>query len=82
VKATQHGQYLIQLTRWWAFNCYLVREADGLTLIDAGLPGSAEGILAAAEAIKLPRQRNIWPRPLFWFLDFSTIYPLTNGPTG
>lgn len=37
-----------QLTRFGLVNCFLVREADGLTLIDAGLKGSGADILAAA----------------------------------
>ena len=36
------------LTRMRAVNCFLVREDDGLTLVDTGLPGSAEAILSAA----------------------------------
>ena len=42
---------MIQLTRYprvFPVNCYLVREEDGFTLIDAGLPGSEEAILVAA----------------------------------
>ena len=37
-----------QLTRFGLVNCFLVREADGLTLIDASVKGSGAGILAAA----------------------------------
>jgi glyoxylase-like metal-dependent hydrolase (beta-lactamase superfamily II) len=48
MKSKAHGERLIQLTRLGAFNCYLVREDDGFTLIDTGMPGSASGILAAA----------------------------------
>jgi glyoxylase-like metal-dependent hydrolase (beta-lactamase superfamily II) len=47
---SNHGQYLTQITRLGAFNCYLVHESDGLTLIDTNLPGSAKIILAAAKA--------------------------------
>ena len=54
MKTTYHGDNLIQLTRLTAFNCYFVREQDGLTLIDTGLPGSAKGILAAAKQENLP----------------------------
>lgn len=54
---TQHSNNLWQLTRLWAFNCFLVREADGLTLIDSGLPGSQDGILNAAKTIGLPITR-------------------------
>ena len=48
MKLTQHGPYLIQLTRF-VTNCFLVREDDGLTLVDCSWPGSAKAILAAAE---------------------------------
>jgi glyoxylase-like metal-dependent hydrolase (beta-lactamase superfamily II) len=51
MRTTVHGQNLIQLTRYpriFPVNCYLVREEDGFTLIDAGLPGSEEAILEGA----------------------------------
>lgn len=51
MRVTTHGAYLIQLTRLprlFPVNCYLVREDDGLTLIDTGLPGSAKTIIEAA----------------------------------
>ncbi len=54
---TQHGDNLLQLTRLFAFNCHLVREDDGFTLIDTGMSGSAKGILAAAEKLGLPIRR-------------------------
>lgn len=54
MKLTQHGQYLWQLTRLTAFNCYLVREGEGLTLIDTNMESSEEGILQAAQTIGLP----------------------------
>lgn len=57
MKSTDHGQNLIQLTRLGAFNCYFVREETELTLIDAGLPGSAKAILAAAQRVQLPITR-------------------------
>ncbi len=38
-------------------NCYLVREADGLTLIDTGMSGSEKGFLQAAAGIGLPINR-------------------------
>lgn len=53
MKITEHNN-LIQLTRLWAFNCYLVREADSLTVIDTNLPGSANGIYKAAQQYNLP----------------------------
>lgn len=60
MKITQYGANLIQLTRLpvlFPVNCYLVREDDGFTLIDTGLPGSAAAILAAAAAHGAPIRR-------------------------
>jgi glyoxylase-like metal-dependent hydrolase (beta-lactamase superfamily II) len=54
MKTTTHGQYLIQLTRLVVINCYLVREEDGFTLIDTGIPGSAQAILDAARTLGAP----------------------------
>src|ERR671938_1208091 len=57
MKTTVHTTNLVQLTRFpnvFPVNCYLVREDDGLTLIDAALPGSAPAILAAAQALGAP----------------------------
>lgn len=49
MRTTTHGEHLIRLERLRFSNCYLVREDDGLTLVDTSYPGSAKGILAAAE---------------------------------
>lgn len=57
MKTTHHGQNLIKLTRLGAVNFYLVREDDGLTVVDTGIPGSAEGIVAAARAVGVPIRR-------------------------
>jgi glyoxylase-like metal-dependent hydrolase (beta-lactamase superfamily II) len=46
-----------QLTRLSLVNCYLVRETDGFTLIDANLSGSADDILAAARTLGAPIRR-------------------------
>jgi len=44
-----HGANLIQLSMaYFPCNCYLVREADGFTLVDTAIY-SAKGILAAAQ---------------------------------
>jgi len=48
LKITQLSAHGWQLTRFGLVNCYLVRESDGLTLIDTGLSGSADAILDAA----------------------------------
>ena len=57
MKLTQHGKYLWQITRLTAFNCYLVQEGDGLTLIDSNMSGSAQDIMKAAQSIGLPITR-------------------------
>ena len=54
MKITQHGPNLWKLTRLFAFNNYLVRETDGLTLIDTNMAGSADGIIRAAQSAGLP----------------------------
>lgn len=54
---TQHGNNLWQLTHLFAFNCYLVREDDGLTLIDTTINGRGPAILQLAETIGLPITR-------------------------
>lgn len=59
MKITPHGDTLIQLTRLFAFNCYLVREDDGFTLVDTGLSGSAAAIIAAAGQRGLPIARIV-----------------------
>jgi glyoxylase-like metal-dependent hydrolase (beta-lactamase superfamily II) len=62
MRSLAYGAHLVQLTqfpRLFPVNCYLVREDDGLTLIDAGLPGSARAILAAAGAIGRPITRMV-----------------------
>jgi glyoxylase-like metal-dependent hydrolase (beta-lactamase superfamily II) len=47
MKTTSISQFGMQLTRFGVVNCFLVREADGLTLIDANVKGSGADILAA-----------------------------------
>src|SRR3954452_17794118 len=62
MKITTFGANLIQLTRYpllFPVNCYLVREDDGFTLIDTGLPGSAAAILATAQAHGAPIRRIV-----------------------
>jgi len=48
---------LTQLTQYRFVNAYLVREDDGLTLVDAMLGRAAAGILAAAETLGAPIRR-------------------------
>ena len=50
----QESKNLFRLTRFGMVNCFLVREQDGLTLVDTGLAGSAVGILRAARTLNSP----------------------------
>jgi len=59
MKSSTHGKNLIKLTRYGIVNCYLVREDDGFTLVDTNLPGSAKGILAAAQTHGAPIVRIV-----------------------
>ena len=62
MRITNHGSYMVQLTRFprvFPVNCYLVREGDGLTLIDASIPGSAPAILDAARQLGMPIRRMV-----------------------
>lgn len=47
------------LPRLFPVNVYLVEETDGLTLVDAGLPYSAKGILQAASRLEKPLGRIV-----------------------
>jgi glyoxylase-like metal-dependent hydrolase (beta-lactamase superfamily II) len=57
MRINNHGKNLVQLTRLpriFPANCYLVREDDGLTLIDTTIPGSAPALVAAARNLGAP----------------------------
>src|SRR5437667_10611 len=57
MKVTAFSNNLFQLTRFVAFNCYLVREDDGFTLIDTNLSGQAQAIMQDARKLGLPIAR-------------------------
>ena len=57
MKATSYGDHLFKLTRMWFVNMYFVQEEDGLTVIDSGMSGSADGIVAAAQELGRPVRR-------------------------
>lgn len=59
MKTTTHGDYLVQLTRLTGFNCFLVREEDGFTLVDTNMSGSAKGIIDAARQLGAPIRRIV-----------------------
>lgn len=60
MRITNHGPYLLQLTRYPAvfpINCYLVREEDGLTLIDSTMGSPAADVAAVAAELGLTLRR-------------------------
>jgi glyoxylase-like metal-dependent hydrolase (beta-lactamase superfamily II) len=57
MKITQLSEHAFQLTRFGLVNAYLVRETDGFTLIDAGIPGGADLYLDAANQQGAPIAR-------------------------
>ncbi|MEM8856839.1 MAG: MBL fold metallo-hydrolase [Chloroflexota bacterium] len=48
---------LVQITNLGIMNCYIVKEVDGLTVIDTGMAGTAKSIVAAAEDLGQPIKR-------------------------
>ncbi len=59
MQLVQETKNLFRLTRLRMFNCFLVREDDGLTLVDTGFPGSAPSILGAARSLGAPIRRIV-----------------------
>jgi glyoxylase-like metal-dependent hydrolase (beta-lactamase superfamily II) len=57
MKTTTVTPHLIQLTRLHFVNAYLVREDDGLTLVDTTTGGGAGALIAAAERAGAPIRR-------------------------
>lgn len=58
-KRTAHGEYLQRVTHLGFINVYLVKEKDGLTVIDTGVPFTATAIVDAASALNLPIRRVV-----------------------
>jgi len=54
VHLVQETKNLLRLTRFGMVNCFLVKEDDGLTLVDTGLAGSAPGVRKAARSMGAP----------------------------
>src|SRR5213078_693586 len=50
MRITKINDHLTQLTRLRFVNAYLVREDDGLTLVDTTISGAGKDIIAAADA--------------------------------
>jgi glyoxylase-like metal-dependent hydrolase (beta-lactamase superfamily II) len=59
MKVTSATTNLFQLTRFVAFNCYLLREDDGFTLIDTNMSGQTQAIIQAAKKLGLPITRIV-----------------------
>ena len=59
MKITPVTNNLFQLTHLVAFNCYLLREDDGFTLIDTNMSGQAHAIMQAAHKLGLPIVRIV-----------------------
>jgi glyoxylase-like metal-dependent hydrolase (beta-lactamase superfamily II) len=59
MRIVQETENLFRLTRFGMINCFLVREADGFTLVDTGLRGSTGAILAAATQLGAPIRRIV-----------------------
>lgn len=59
MKTTAVTDNLIQLTRWRFVNAFLVREDDGLTLVDTTLGRSPDALLEAAHRAGAPIRRML-----------------------
>ena len=57
MRTTEMSENIVQVTRLGMMNAYLVREDDGLTLVDTMAGGSAGGLLGAAEGLGAPIRR-------------------------
>jgi glyoxylase-like metal-dependent hydrolase (beta-lactamase superfamily II) len=57
MKQIQISPDIVQLTRLGLVNCFLIREDDGLTLVDTMVPGSARAIVAAANILNRSLRR-------------------------
>jgi glyoxylase-like metal-dependent hydrolase (beta-lactamase superfamily II) len=53
------SSFVTQITRLGMVNAYLVREDDGLTLVDTALPRSGKALLAAADRLGAPIVRIV-----------------------
>lgn len=60
MRITKHGSHLVQLTRWAAafpMNCYLVKEEDGLTLVDSTISSPAADLATMVRELGLELRR-------------------------
>lgn len=54
MKIIAHGPNLFRLSYLGFVNCYLVREADGFTLVDAAVKDCGKAIVQAAQQLDYP----------------------------
>lgn len=59
MQLVEETKNLFRLTRFGMINCFLVREDDGLTLVDTNLAGSAVGIRKAVQSLAAPIRRIV-----------------------
>jgi glyoxylase-like metal-dependent hydrolase (beta-lactamase superfamily II) len=59
MRSTALSDHVTQLTRFGIVNAYLVREEDGLTLVDTMIAGSGPGLIAAAADLEAPIRRVV-----------------------
>jgi glyoxylase-like metal-dependent hydrolase (beta-lactamase superfamily II) len=59
MRVVQETKNLFRLTRFGMVNCFLVREDDGLALVDTGVAGSASGVRKAAKSLGAPIYRIV-----------------------
>ncbi len=60
MRITRHGDHLIQLTRYptlFPVNCFLVKEEDGLTLVDTTMSSPAADVERVAKELGMPLKR-------------------------
>ena len=57
MQLVQETKNLVRLTRFGMVNCFLVREDDGLTLIDTSVAGLAPSVCKAAQSLGAPIRR-------------------------
>lgn len=54
IQISNHVTQLVRSAILFPVNCYLVREDDGVTVIDTGIGGGAPGIIKAAQHLGAP----------------------------
>lgn len=62
MRKTMHGRNTVQVTRYpllFPMNSYLVRENDGLTLVDTTMSGAGKAIVAIADQLGQPIVRIV-----------------------